>query len=126
MATDNPLLRALRGKPSMRRRLAGLDSARANEISQHFEGRDGRRDRSFIRRDLEAILRNEQAAAPILRRQQLQDRIADPRTSRDALPTLRRQLANDPSRPGTVNASRNPLRWGSVARQRFGSLYRNL
>lgn len=118
------LNQALRGRPSMRRALAGLGAGRAQQIAQHFAGRDLRRDASFIRRDLEAILRNEQDAAPIRRQSALREAINNPRTPSTARNSLQRQLRAE--RPGhiTVNDQRNPLRWGSVARQRFGDLYR--
>lgn len=121
MAVD--LRRALMGRPSMRRELAGLGQNRVAEIAKHFEGRDPVRDRAFIRRDLEAILRNEQAMAPILARRSMQERLNDPKTPRNDVQTLRQNLRESRS---TVNEQRNPLRWGSAARQRFGSLYRKI
>lgn len=105
----------------MRRQLAGLGNERLAEIAAHFEGRDARRDSSFIRRDLESILRYEQDAAPVRRQQVLTDALRDKNTDRAELPELRRRLRENRS---SVNEQRNPLRWGSVARQRFGDLYR--
>lgn len=106
----------------MRRDLAALGAERAAEIAQYFEGRNERRDRSFVRRDLERILRHEQDAAPIRSRQALQEAADNSNTPRDALAPIREQLRR--TRPGTVNAQRNPLRWGSAARRSFGDLYR--
>lgn len=105
----------------MRRQIAGLGGARASEISAYFEGRGEKRDRSFVRRDLERILRHEQDAAPVRRQQAIIDALRDKNTDRSELPDLRRRLRENRS---SVNEQRNPLRWGSVARQRFGDLYR--
>lgn len=126
MAVDS-LARALRGRPGMRREIAGLGKARADALGEAIlaRGRDPIRDREFIRRDLQQMLGHERDARPIDNRMLIENTLADPSkitsSQRDQLvDTLRRDKAGW----GTVAHQRSPYRWGSIAQQQFGSLYR--
>jgi hypothetical protein len=120
---DN-LRRALRGSPSLRRQMAGLGTDRMAEVSQALSGTDAFRFKGLYRDQLRQALGFEHDAAPIRERAALQTRLNDPNLDPEERMQLNTALKANPAGYGTIAASKNPYRYGSIASNTFGSLYR--
>mgnify|MGYP006894092984 FL=1 len=124
---DN-LQRAMRGAPSLRRELAGVDNSRLQQFmaTQAPTSRIApNRDKSLLRRRLRDFAATEAMAAPNRERadlEQLRQQAIQQGDSRLRALADQRLQAN-PARWGSVAAQNNPDRWGSAASIRFRGLY---
>ena len=114
--------KALRGRPGLRRELGGIGEGRRAEITnslQRYERMPG-----LYRRNLEGILEQERNARPVQAREAIEEQMRSPNLTGSQRDQLTRNLAENQAGYGTIAAQRDPYRWGSIAQQRFGSLYR--
>lgn len=118
------LQRALRGSRRLRREVSQLDSGRTQEIADALAGTDARRDRGLYRRQLQEVLGYEREAAPNNEREALQGALRDPRLQSPQRDMLNGRLARNQAGYGSIAASLNPNRYGSVASNAFPTLYR--
>jgi hypothetical protein len=126
MALADNLRRILRGQPSLRRQIRGLDSERLEQAIPGLTDRDAGRWKNLYRRDLRQFAEAEAAAAPIMRRddllaQQRQAAQAGDFQRRDELGSLIRTTT---PRWGSIEQQRDPNRFGSAASRMFRGLYR--
>lgn len=114
--------KSLRGRPGLRRELASLGKNRGEEIQNRLA--PVARIPGLYRRNLEQILETERAARPVEQRMAIEEQMRSPNLTGSQREQLTRNLAENQAGHGTLAAQRDPYRWGSIAQQRFGSLYR--
>lgn len=116
--------RVLSGAPSLRRSLKGVGDARLDQYQTALSDLDPKRWRGLYRQRLKELTENDRAAAPVQARQRLETALRDPSVRGADRDLLNEELRRNPAGWGTVAGREDPYSWGSVARQRFGSLYR--
>ena len=114
--------RALMGRPSLRRELNSLGAGRVEQVQSQLAS--VARIPGLYRRNLEQILETERHAAPVEERMAIEERLKSPNLTGSQRDELTRNLAENTAGYGSLAQQRNPYRWGSIAQQRFGSLYR--
>lgn len=123
---DEVLRRALVGRPSLRRRLASIDSGRRDEFVELNQDIDPVRNKDLYRRRLSEFADTEAAAQPLRRRQALiagQQRAlasGNQALAGQFVDRLRRLRAG----PNSIEDRFNPDRPGSLASRRLPGLYR--
>lgn len=125
MALGDSLRRALRGQPNLRRQLRGMDEGRLTQGIASLEGLDPKRWKNLYRRELRTLVENETAAAPMLRREELESEqkqamASGDRREYDRLGSL---IRSSTPRYGSVEQRNDPRRYGSAASRRFRGLY---
>lgn len=124
---DQNLRRILRGQPSLRRQLRNVDEERLRQAIPGLADRDAWRWKGLYRRDLQNLVEAEQIAAPLRRRETLQELERRARQSGDV--RLANRLADEirTNTPGwgSIEQQRDPRRWGSAASRMFPGLYRS-
>ena len=116
--------RVLSGAPGLRRALKGTPDARLDQYQSALSDIDPKRFRGLYRQRLKELTENDRAAAPVQERQRLETALRDPSVRGADRDALEEQLRRNSAGWGTVAEREDPYRWGSVAQQRFGSLYR--
>lgn len=121
------LRRVLRGQPSLRRQLRGLDDKRVGAAVQSLSDLDPKRWKSLYRDRLRQFVGHEQEVAPMLRKEQLEAAQQEARASGDtaAYNQLGTAIRETTPRWGSVEQRNDPRRWGSVASRNFRGLYRS-
>lgn len=117
----DPLSRALRGRPSLRRALRGADSGRLAQFED--ANRDALNFKSLYRQRLADFAQTEAAARPINERYALEQRLAGGGGGADR-DQLKERLRRNEAGFGSVAARFSPYNYGSVAERKYGSLYR--
>lgn len=123
---DQNLRRVLRGQPSLRRQLKGMDDERLLQAIPGLADRDAGRWKSLYRRELQNFAEAEQAAAPMRRQETLQELQNQARSAGDteAANRLGDTLRTTTPRWGSIEQQRDPNRFGSAASRMFRGLYR--
>lgn len=116
--------RVLRGSRSLRRTLRGVNDNRLDQYQSALSALDPKRWRGLYRQRLREMVQLDRDAAPVQQRHRIEDRLRDPNIRGAERDGLNEQLRRNPAGWGTVAERADPYRWGSVAQQRFGSLYR--
>ena len=113
---------ALRGRPSLRRRLSGLNR---DTISDQLSDIDPRRFKSLYRDRAAQLAEYANAAAPIDERNDIEERLKNNNMTSSQREQLDDKLKRNPaSRYGSLAYSNDPYRYGSLASQQFPSLFR--
>ncbi len=122
MALGDDFRYALRGRPSLRRRLSGLDSDLA---ATAVEGIDPRRFKSLYRDRLTQVSEFANAAAPIDERNDIEERLKNNNLTSSQRDLLNEKLRRNPaSRYGSLEWANDPYRYGSLASSMFPTLFR--
>lgn len=109
---------------SLRRELRGTPDARLDQYQSALSDIDPKRFRGLYRQRLRELAANDRAAAPVQQRNEIERRLSDPNVRGADRSALNDQLRRNNAGWGSVAAREDPYRWGSVAQQKFGSLYR--
>lgn len=131
---SDSLTRALRGRPSLRRMLRGVDNGRLEQFMATQNTSNSRlapgRDKPFLRRNLEEFARTEAQAQPsraLAALEQAKNEAAAAGNSRlrGLLDRRQRQLKGTADVSGGISLASqgSPDRWGSADSIRFRGLY---
>jgi hypothetical protein len=123
---DRNLRRVLRGQPSLRRQLENVDEGRLLQAIPGLADRDAWRWKGLYRRDLQNLAEAEQIAAPLRRREALQELERRARQSGNVqlANRLGDEIRTNTPRWGSIEQQQDPRRWGSAASRMFRGLYR--
>lgn len=124
---DRNLRRVLRGQPSLRRQLENVNEGRLLQAIPGLADRDAGRWKGLYRRDLQNLAEAEQIAAPLRRREALQELERRARQSGNAqlASRLGDEIRTNTPRWGSIEQQQDPRRWGSAASRMFRGLYRS-
>ena len=122
---DSPISTALRGRPSLRRGVSQLGSARREQVETQLADIDPKRFKSLYRDRLKQIVQNDNMAQPALERQAIEEKLKDPNIGVKGREALQKSLRTMGGGFGTIAQREDPFRYGSIAQREFGSLYRS-
>jgi hypothetical protein len=121
---DENLQVALRGSRRLRRGLSGLSEARRTEIASALGDTDATRFKGLYRDRLKQVMEYERDAAPTMQRRAIEEGLKTPGLDSSTRERLDGLLRKNKGGYGTIGASADPYRYGSIASSTFGSLYR--
>lgn len=116
------LQQALRGRPSLRRQLAGVSDDRLAQFDSMNQ--DAKNFKSLYRQRLAEFAQNEQAAQPGVDRDKIEQALRRPDLTPVQRDQLNERLRRNQAGFGSVAARFDPYNYGSIAQRQFGSLYR--
>ena len=116
------LRQVLRGRPSLRRQLQGLDPNRLAQFDAMNQ--DAKNFKSLYRQRLADFAQNETMAQPGVERRQLEEALRDPNVAANRRDQLNERLRRNTAGFGSVSARFDPYNYGSIAQRQYGSLYR--
>lgn len=123
MALLDSIQTAVRGRPSLRRQLRGVEDDRlAQFVSMNQDAMNF--PRSLLRQRLKDFAATEQAAQPVVERAALEGQLKQPGLERHKRDQLQDRLRRNPAGFGSAAARFSPYNYGSIASREFGSLYR--